>query len=331
VIEGRTKVDVHAEAEGRIQKQFFTEGQWVQEGQILYEIDAKATGSLIPRAEATVNQAQARLDFAESQFRRQSSLWSKGATARQDFDQAKNELELAKSGLISAKAALDQAKSEVDLRVARAPVSGYVGEANKALGDLVSPNQPNMTLTTVEDMTTVRVNFFVPESRVSQVRELEKQFQFPDQIRLIPATLYVNGEKYARPGSLERGSAMVDRYTGVMAARAIFPNPDLELFSGQVARIELTTLTFDNVIVVPQAAFVGNKGQTLAVLGVGDVVEFRPVVAVGPFDGFFLIKNNNEGLKVGEKFIVNNLNKISPGLKVIPQLVERPNLERAGQ
>jgi hypothetical protein len=96
----------------------------------------------------------------------------------------------------------------------------------------------------------------------------------------------------------------------------------LELFSGQIVRIEILVMTLNNVIAMPIAAFL-NQGQTLAVIGHGDAVDFRKVAADGPFNGYYVLKNGS-GLAAGEKVVAHSPNQFRPGQKVQPQVVSSP-------
>ncbi|MDR1576967.1 MAG: efflux RND transporter periplasmic adaptor subunit [Deltaproteobacteria bacterium] len=320
VVEGRTKINIYTEVNGQILKQDFEEGNWVEKDQILFEIDPQNSASRITQAEAAVKDAQVKLDSAEAQLSRKKTLLERGSLAKQDYDNTTQERDVAKAALASAQAVLEQTKTEADKTMVTAPVSGYVGAANKTVGDLVDPNSTDLAyLTYVEDMSAVKVNYYVPETHVTRYRAMAKTFGVDmETLGDISATLLIAGQPYHYSGRMEHGSGRVERRSGVLAARATFPNPDRDLFSGQVARVELEIMTLKGILAIPQSAIIYGQTLAVAVVGPDNVVEFRPIVAQGPVNGFFLMKNDGT-LALGEKIVLEGLNKVGPGQPVQPR------------
>jgi membrane fusion protein (multidrug efflux system) len=326
LVEGRTLVDVYSEVSGRIHTKAFEEGVWVEKGQILYEIDGQSAGAMVHQGEAGVDEAQVRLDYAESQLVRMTHLFNNKAVSQQEFETAQRERDLALSNLNAAKAGLEQIRTQAALSTITAPVSGYVGMAQKSEGELVAPgSRETAYMTTVEDMSAVKVNFFIPESHVRRYRALARDFGIDmESLEHFPATLTVDGESYLYPGQMEYGSARIERGTGVMAARASFPNPSLELYSGQVVRLDIEILTLKDVFAIPQTAFIHSpNGLTLAVLTSDNLVEYRSVPSHVLLNGAFILKNDGL-LNPGDSIVVEGLPKTQPGQPVQPTRLENP-------
>jgi membrane fusion protein (multidrug efflux system) len=323
VIEGRAKVEVLAEVTGRVHNRAFEEGEWVEKDQILFEIDVQASGAKVSQGEATVSEAQARLNFAEAQLSRQKILMDKGVSAKLDYENAVRDRDMALANLNSAQAALEQIRQEAALTIIKAPISGYVGAPEKTAGDLVAPGSAEMALmTTIEDMSSVKVSYNIPETHVSRYQAMAMEFGVDlEALSDIAATLFISGQAYPYAGRMEYGSGRIERGSGVMAAQAAFPNPDRELFSGEVARVTLEMMTLKGVLAIPQAAIVFGQPLAVAVVGPDQTIEFRPIAPRGPYNGFFILKNDGV-LAPGEKIVVEGLSKIRPGQPVKARLIQ---------
>jgi membrane fusion protein (multidrug efflux system) len=327
LVEGLASVEVYSEVSGRVHRQAFTEGAWIEKGTLLYEIDSQAAGARVQQGEASLSEAQVSLAFAESQLERMRVLREKRAVSGQEYEVAEREKNLAAANLEKAQAVLDQIKAEAALSNVTAPVSGYAGAAQKHEGELVAPGtRETALLTTVEDMGAVKVTFYIPESHVRRYRALAGDFKVDlEKTEFFPAALTIDGEDYPYPGRMSYGSARVEKGTGVMAARAVFPNPELELYSGQAVRIDIEIMTLSNVLAVPQTAIVhGPLGQSLAVLSPDNSVEFRLIEGPVRLGDYFILKNG-AGLAPGEKIVVEGLAKIRPGQTVQPRPAQALN------
>jgi membrane fusion protein (multidrug efflux system) len=331
LVQGNRQVTVATEIAGRVLRVNFDEGSWVERGKILYEIDSQTAAPRVQGAQVAVDDARLKLDFATEHLARLENLFSKGAIAKDEFESAKTAREGALNQLNAANAVLDEIKAQADLTQIKAPIDGYVGLSLKREGDLVAPGDPSSAaMTTVEDVNNVKVTFYIPENHVRRYRDLSEDFGVDLDGPYETSLDLGDGKIYPHYGVLEYGGGRVDPKTGVVLARAAFPNPDLYLFSGQIVRINVTIMILPGVLAIPQTAFIHDpKGLTLAVVGQDGIVEFRPVKALGPINTYFILRDS-ETLKEGEAVIVEGLSKVWPGQKVDVEPVElassRPNV-----
>jgi membrane fusion protein (multidrug efflux system) len=326
-VEGRKELQVVTEIAGRITKRYFEEGEYVEAGSPLYEIDSHTTAARLEEAQAAADNAKVRLDSAAINLSRYENLVKSGAVSKREYETAFNEKESAQNSYNAALATLESVRSEASLTTVSAPISGYTGVAIKDVGDLAAPGDPSMSLlTTIEDMSTVKVTFYVPEKHVRYYNRIIESYGLT--VGEISATLFPNlDDPYEHPGVFEFGQGKVDRLTGTMMSRVSFPNEERELYSGQVVRVVIHVVTIPNVLAIPQSAFLSDPmGLTLFVIKDG-VVTPRRVEVRGPYDGFYILTDQS-ALSPDEPVVLEGLSKVGPGVRpqiaVLPQESYRP-------
>lgn len=316
-VEGRQEVRVRAQVDGLLLKKNYQEGAWVEKGQVLFQIDDSRYRAAVDQAEARLKGAESRRDYAEKDLERARSLMERKTIAQRDLNSAETEYANAAAAVEEAGAALKEAAVRWEMTSVRAPVSGYAGMAQQMEGALISSASPEGgLLTNIYDTSSVKVVFSVPEAQVRSIRRLLTAYGLTLNPNLEATLLIDADEVYPHPGRMEYGNASVDRASGTMLARAVFPNPDRELFNGQIVRIRLDLLHIPGRLALPQTAVMQSReGRAVAVVEADGLVSFQPVETDGPVDSFFIVK---PGGPVGEgtRVIVEGLNKVRPGLKV---------------
>jgi membrane fusion protein (multidrug efflux system) len=317
-VEGRQVVEVRAQVDGLLTSRDYQEGEWVEKGQTLFKIDDARYRSMVDQAEARARGAKNVLALAERDAESARRLNERGSVAPRDLYAAETELSNAMATVEAAEAALAEAKTLWEMTSVRAPVSGFAGAAEQMEGSLIVASSPTGgLLTSIYDVGEVRVVFAVPEVHVRAIRQLTVERGAKMAPKIDAEILFDSEAAYPHKGLMEYGNAAVDRSSGSMLARAVFPNPDLELYNGQIVRLRLALATIPDVLSVPQTALMLNQsGKALALLDDEDRVVFQPVEAYGPIDGRFMIKP--EGLvQAGARVIVEGLNKVRPGSAVL--------------
>ncbi len=327
-VEGRQEVRVRAQVDGLLLKKNYQEGAWVEKGQVLFQIDDSRYLALVDQAKARLKGAETRRDYAEKDLERARSLMERKTIAQRDLNSAETEYTNAAAAVEEAEAVLKEATVRWEMTSVRAPVSGYAGMAEQMEGALISSaSAEGGLLTNIYDTSSVKVVFSVPEAQVRGIRRLLADYGLtlnPD----LEATLLIDAnEVYPHPGHMEYGNASVDRASGTMLARAVFPNPDRELFNGQIVRIRLDLLRIPGRLALPQTAVMQSReGQAVAVVEADGQVSFQPVETDGPVDSFFIVKPGGP-VQEGSKVIIEGFSKVRPGMKV--QVVE-PGPDKSG-
>ena len=304
-VEPSRRVDVRARAEGVILERPFTEGTAVTAGQVLFRLDRVKT-------EAAYESALARYDNARRTLDRLAPLLPKHAVAQQDVDNVRTEID-------ASKAALDQAKKDLDDSVVRAEVAGRVGRARFEIGGRVTG--PADLLTTIDQLDPAYVVFRPSSQQVLEWRAAPRSAPLLEpggklEIRVV----LPDGSLLARVGRLTFVAPALDSATGTQEFRATFGNHDRLLVPGQFVSVRLSGFSRANALAVPQRAVQQGLGrQFVYVVSAGDTVVVRDV-KTGPWSGPLWIID--DGLKPGDRVIVDGVQKAAPGRVVKPSPVD---------
>ncbi len=304
--------EVRARVEGILERRTYTEGSEVKAGAVLFRIDSRSLAANVAAAKATLARNQAQKLIAGQNLDRMQALVASNAISKQEFDQAMAAKAQANADVAAAQAAL--AKAEIDLSYATvtAPISGRIGRAQVTEGALVGKGEAT-PLASIEQYDPIWVNFAQSSADFLNLREAmhsgkSKASQAPVKLVL------ENGREYPHPGKLLFNDLAVDPTTGSVGLRAEFPNPDRSLLPGQFVTVRLPVALAENVIVVPQRAVqVSPQGQAVLVVGGDGKVQALPVKTAGLSGADWIVA---EGLKGGERVIVNGVQKARPGMPV---------------
>jgi len=327
--EASKTVEVRARVQGFLETRDFAEGAYVKEGTRLFTIDPRLFKADREIAVAQVEQAESRLRLAEQELKRMRSVQVPGAVAATDLDQKAAEEANASAALRLAKAQL--AKAELDLSYAEvyAPLTGYIGKALKEIGSLVDSGQ-NSLLAVMQQVDPLYVSFQVTESDFLTWKREEKSGQlilpqgekaprvggWTEGSRLRVEISLLDGNPFENAGVLDFENVDLNTQMGTVELRATFKNEDKTLKPGQYVKVHLKGWERPNALVVPQRA-VGQSPQGAYVYVVGsDNKAERRSIKVGAWaeqDWIVL-----DGLKEGERVIVEGLTKVQPGITVVP-------------
>ncbi len=315
---GRTSAFVIAEVRpqvtGIIKKRLFEEGSQVKAGQPLYQLDDALYRAEVESRKAALAKAKATREAAQLTADRTTELAKIDAVSAQEAENAVAALKQAIADVASAEAALRQA--EVNLSYARitAPISGRTGKSNFTQGALVTANQ-DMPLTTVQQLDPIYVDL---QQSSSELLRLRQDFGGSDLNQSAPVRIVLeNGTKYEHTGQLKFAEVSVDPQTGSFGLRAVVPNPDRLLLPGMYVRAVLERGQRDDAVLAPQRAITRDaKGNGVALVVTADnKIEQRTVTTARTVGDQWLI---NEGLRPGERVVVEGLQKVQPGMTVTP-------------
>jgi membrane fusion protein (multidrug efflux system) len=302
---GAKHVEVRARVPGILLKRFYTEGELVERGATLFQIDPTQFQVQVQRAKAELASATAKLNKAERDWRRISSLFGSGAISAGQRDDTRSALELAGAEVAMAKAALDQTRIQLDYTAVTAPIRGITSLQAQDPGNLV---QDQTLLTTITELDPIHVQFSLPETEALALRRQLRSGVPTAVLRL------ADGDAYPIEGTVDFAESSIDPKTGTVQARAVFPNPRHELMPGQFVRITLPQLQAGTALVVPQQAVTQSAdGPVVYVVGADRVAEPRPVELGHSVGGDLVIR---AGLRDGELIVVDGLAGVRPGSKV---------------
>ncbi|HEX5655931.1 MAG TPA: efflux RND transporter periplasmic adaptor subunit [Polyangiales bacterium] len=303
-------VEVRARVAGALVDRHYTEGSAVRAGELLFRIDPATYASERARADAQLEQQRATYEQAASDDKLARTLFETGTVTSKRRDDAASNLAKAKAGVSAAEAALNGSKLALGYTTVFAPISGVTSVEALPKGSLVSVGT---LLTRVRTIDTVFVEFAFGTEELAEVRRLIGQSDL--RAAHLPARVtFSNGETYEPSGFVDFVESGVDRTTGTVRARAIFPNPSAKLIPGDFVRISLGGAKKPGSIVVPDKALLQTvQGRFAYVVGAGDKAEIRPVTLGREVDGGWMVE---KGLSDGDRVIVEGVIKIRPGTPV---------------
>lgn len=310
-LDGDVNATIRPQVTGYLIKQNYHEGDVVKKGQVLFEIDPRTFQAAVDQAAAARSKQQAIATTAAANLARIKPLAEKNAVSQKDLDDAVGNDLSARAALDQASAALETAKLNLEFTKITSPISGIAGIAKAQIGDLLSPGAQT-ELTTVSSVDPVKVYINVSE------REYLTYTKTTTRVETIPLELIlVDGSTYPKPGRFLLLDRQVDPTTGTFKVGALFPNADGRLRPGQFAKIRATSSVHKGALLVPQRAVTEIQGKYLvAVVGEGNKVDIRPVAPGERIGSDWII---SEGLKDGEKIIVEGTQKVRPGAVVNPK------------
>ncbi|WP_372356666.1 efflux RND transporter periplasmic adaptor subunit [Xanthomonas sp. NCPPB 3443] len=307
--------DVRPQVGGILRKRLFTEGQDVQAGQVLYEIDPASYQAAYDTAKGDLAQAEAAVLSARPKAQRYQTLVGLDAVSKQDGDDALATLRSNQAAVVAAKASLQTARINLDYTRITAPVSGRIGTSSYTPGALVSAGQSEV-LATINQLDPIYVDVTQSSAQLLQLRRQLDAGQLKAVDGKAEVTLQLeDGSTYAHSGTLEVVDAAVDTATGTVKLRAVVPNPERVLLPGMYVTAKLSMAVDEQAILVPQQAISRNsKGQAVAmVVGSDNKVAQRVLTTDDAIGDKWVVR---QGLKAGDKVIVQGLQKASVGAEV---------------
>jgi membrane fusion protein (multidrug efflux system) len=313
-LSGRVKAslqaDVRPQVDGIVQERLFNEGEYVVEGQVLYRLDADSYRAAFSQATAALKTAEANITATRLKSERYAQLAKEDGIARQDVDDAVAAYQQALAVVEEKRALLETASINFERTEIKAPISGFIGISSITVGQLVTANQSG-ALATIRSLDPIYVDITQSSAQKLRLRRSIENNKLRNgntevQLRLEDGTVYEH------KGTLQLQEIAVDESTGAVTLRAKFPNPEGVLLPGMFVRAVVSEAVHENAVLVKQQAVTRNAKEEgfVMVLTPENVVERRTVITGPTAGGTWIIF---DGLKAGDKVILEGLNKIRSG------------------
>lgn len=316
------EVDLYPRVSGLVIKQTFKPGQKVKEGELLFSIDPRAYEEAVIDAQAKLAEAEAVLARTRQDIERYKPLLPDNAIPRQTYDQAVATERQNAAVAQARRAGLEKARLDRSYADVRSPIAGQIGLQKVEVGALATAGQT--VLATVSTLDPVVAYFSIPEvdylnfARRLQANKRDEEAKDKAPIELILA----DGSTYAQQGQLDFADRALNPATGTLTLRAVFPNPGGLLRPGMNTRVRIVHEVAQNALLIPQKAVTELLGKQFAsVIGEGDKVEQRPIKTGARIGELWLVE---DGLKAGERIVVDGLQKARPGSVVKPIAAAKP-------
>jgi membrane fusion protein, multidrug efflux system len=328
-IQSSHQVDITARVSGFLEKISYAEGLPVKEGQVLFQIDKKPFLAAVDAVKAEVEIRESQLWTARASYNRIKPLADQNAASKSDLDNAIGAVKSAEASLQQAKANLDKANLDLGYTTITSPVGGLAGQSKIREGGYIAAGSPSATLTYVAKLDPAWVDFSMSQNEESDVIQEEAAGRLvpPKGNRYTVELELSNGRRYPQIGVVNFSDPSFSKETGTFLVRAEIPNPKGELRPGMFVKAYLIGETRPNALAVPQKSVQQTaNGHVIYIANAKDQVEVRPVT-VGDWVGQdWIIK---QGLKAGERVIVDGFMRLAPGMKVLPVSPEQQKASQA--
>ncbi len=316
-LEAARTAQVRARVPGIVLQRVFREGSDVKAGDVLFRIDAGPFRASANSAQAALAKAEANLAQTSQKAQRYAPLVETNAISKQEYDDVSSAQKQAAADVAAAKAALETARLNLGHTTVTAPISGRIGRAQVTEGALVGQNEAT-PLATIQQLDPIYVNLTQSSSEVLQLRQAlasgRLQSVGRDQAKV--SLLMEDGRVYPHPGKLLFSDMTVDESSGAVTVRATVPNPDRLLMPGMFVRARLEQAVSEKAITVPQQAVVRTaEHATVMLVGADNKVTVQKIRADNSQGDSWIV---TEGLKEGDRVIVEGLQKAKPGATVKP-------------
>ena len=316
------KVDLQARVKGFLGPRQFTDGDEVKEDQVLFTIEPEPYQATVDERIAARNAARAAFDNADIALRRAVELLRTNAGTQATHDQRLSEQLQAKAQLDSAEASLRDAQIQLSYTQIKSPINGRIGQASVSPGNIVAPGSG--VLATVVSEHPMRVLFPVTQRELMEAR---RQGATDPNAPLLVQLRLADGSLYKEKGTIDFLDITVDARTDGQIVRAVFANKDSALTDGQTLRVVIESAKPPSVVAVPQGAIaIDQSGAYLFIVNDKNQAEQRRVTTGVTRDGLQAV----EGVKEGEKVIIQGQQRVRPGMTVTPTVAPPTSAPQKG-
>ncbi len=311
--DGNVNAEIRPKIDGYLLRRDYTEGSFVRQGQLLFEIDPRQAQAGLEQAQADLEQAKTELAKAQRDVARFQPLVADKAISQQELDNALSAEQAARATVAARQAAVHQAGLTRGWSRVTSPISGVAGIAQQQVGNLVSPTT---VLATVSQCDPIRVIYPLSEQEYLNYQEKLQQNPSVAQSDILELVL-ANGTVFPHKGRVLLAGRQVDVKTGTIITIGLFPNPGNLLRPGQYAKVRAMTQLKKGAILVPQRAVNELQGSfQVAVVGSDDTAEIRTVQAGERVGSLWVI---DSGLQPGDRVVVEGFSRVKSGAKVKPE------------
>jgi membrane fusion protein, multidrug efflux system len=305
--EAFSNVAIRSQITGQLQKVNFTEGDDVQQGQVLFTLDRRPLELALREAQANLERDTARAENAAVMAKRYEDLAKRGIATREQVDTSRSDMSALNATVNADKAAVENATVQLDYATIKAPISGRTGALMVHEGNLVRANDTT-PLVTINQIMPISVTFAIPEARLPDL----KRYMAGGSLKVTATP--PNDEGPAAVGRITFVDNAVDETTGTIRIKGTFPNVDRRLWPGQFVNVVVTLTTDPKAIVVPSVAVQsGQQGTYVFVVEPDQTVEMRPVTVARTSVTDTVLA---DGVEPGETVVTDGHLRLVPGSRI---------------
>ena len=306
-VEAIRTANIRAQITGLLLKIHFQEGQEVQAGDLLFEIDPRPFQTALRSAEAELQRVRAQLDNANTELERYQPLSTQGLISKEQFQTLKSNQQALEASLHVAEAAVETDRLQLEFCSIRAPLGGRTGALNVHEGDLIRASDPGTSLVVINQLNPIYVTFSVPQQHLATIAH------YRNAGKLIVTASATGTTEAPVQGELTFIDNAIDASTGTLKLKATFQDDNHRLWPGQFAEIHLVLAAPEAVLVSSAAVQRDQNGAHVFVVQENQTAEFRTVKIERTTGADSVVA---EGLKEGEMVVVDGQLRVIPGQKV---------------
>jgi membrane fusion protein (multidrug efflux system) len=318
-LNGPINSDITPKVQGYLLTQDYVNGSMVKKGQLLFQVDPRPLQAALDQAKAEVGRADSTMTRATNDVARDTPLAAQSAIPQKQLDDDLANVNSAKAGLAAAKAEQEQAELNLGWTKVYSPVDGIAGVANSQIGDLVGTTTK---MATVSQFNPIWAYFNISETLYLSFAKQISQVLTRGKVTTPVSVEYVqaNDAPYPFKGKIIFVNREITAGTGTIQLAAAFPNKDAILRPGGFGRVRVQTTTAKDALLIPQAAVIEVQSQyQVIVVGSDNKATIRPVKMGDRVDTNWIVV---EGLKPGERVVVEGIQRVQTFAAQAPQLVK---------
>ncbi|RYY93855.1 MAG: efflux RND transporter periplasmic adaptor subunit, partial [Chitinophagaceae bacterium] len=319
-LQGKADVEIRPLVDGFLERVFVDEGAHVAAGQLLFKINDAPFRAALNSANASLQAALAAINSAQLEIDKLTPLVQNKVISDYQLKAARSAHSIALANAAQARANVAAAQIRLGYTQVKAPVSGYVGRLPKKQGSLVSPADPE-PLTSVSDVHEVYAYFSLGEADFIQFKSQYAGNTVSDKLKGLPpvALVLADNSTYPLNGRIDMVDGQFDKRTGAITLRAVFPNGQGLLRSGNTGKVRLQQQQSD-AILVPQASTIDIQDKVFVYLvGDSNKVMKQPVNVAGKSGSNYIVK---DGVKPGDQIVFSGLDHLAEGMVIKPEPVK---------
>ncbi len=322
------EAEVRPQVNGIVTERLFSEGSQVEAGELLYRIDRTTYEAAVAQAEAAVAQAKAQAEAARREATRVDALRDRNVASEQTQDTAIANRDAADAALKVAEAQLRSAQIDLERTDIRAQLTGEIGLAQSSQGVLVTASQI-APLAVIRQIDPVYVDVTQSAAEMIRWRRGDEASKLDHDFDRTVTLILADGSKYEETGTLTAAEPYVNETTGVITLRMEFANPNKVLLPGMYVLAVIPQAIAKDVVLAPQEGVTRDRRGRPIALVVNDqnVVEERQLTILQDRGNQWIV---SDGLKAGDRIVVEGLQRITAGVTVAPEERAAPAAE-AGQ
>jgi membrane fusion protein, multidrug efflux system len=323
-IEGSKDIEIRPQVEGYLDKIYVDEGAYVKKGQPLFHINDRPYAEQLNTAKASLASAKANLANARINIDKLTPLVQNKIVSDVQLKSAQSAYDAANASVAQAQAMVQSAAINVGYALIKAPVDGYIGRLPHKTGSLVGLNT-EQPLTVISEIRDVYAYFSLSENDFLQFKSEFEGNTIEEKIKKMPPVELVlpDGSVYQQKGKVQLAAGQFDNSIGAISFRAVFPNAERLLRSGNTGKVRIAKLSNNAVLVPQESTFEIQDKIFVFALGDSNKVFSKPITISGKSAAYYFV---DSGVKPGDKIVFEGTGTLRDGMAINPQPMSMDSL-----